>query len=560
MAPDAGVALEIRGAITRAVGVAPEAQRHRGQRLPADQLAGAAGDRPALLVERREIDPQARRLDLAGVDRLRRHAEHEAADDVGAAGDAGEMDVRLDLAVDPLEAGPRERRSGREDGAQRREAVAPRRHQAGGAAAVDEARAGPEVCHLQAVDRVPQHVEGRMRGRPVVEHDGRAFRQRGDQPVPHHPAAGGEVEQAIAGPDVAVQMQFRVVLQQHAAGPVHQRLGQAGRAGGVEHREGVIEGQRRRGERRRRAGQPVGPGHGVEARDGLAQDDDARRSGQARRQIGDDRAGLEAPAVIRIRGRGEQQLRRDLVEAGVGGVGAEVGRAGREDRPARGAGEVQDHRLRHVGDEGGDGVADADAVAGQRRRGAADPEAQAGAGDHAILGRFVGGDDRGGVLGRASPGEQGLGVVHGHAGEPARVWHRRVIVRPVVCGVGCAAVGQAALAQAGPPERVGLRDRPGVQRPVVVERTPGRHGGGAGKGGQVRAGRPRRGRRPQRRHGSRCPRPAPAWITAAARRLARRARRDGRSRWCSCWPESCGRGAGAAGRGSGRRSGTCAPP
>ena len=255
--------------------------------------------------------------------------------------------------------------------------AARRRHEPGGAAAVDEAGAGPEVRHLEAIDRVPQHVEGRMRRRSVVEHDGRAFGQRRDQPVPHHPAAGGEVEQPIAGADVAVQAQLLVVLQQHAAGAVHQRLGQAGRAGRIEDRERVIEGQRLRGERRPRAGQPVGPGHGVEAGDGVAQDDDARRSGQARREIGDDRAGVEALAVVGIRGRREQQLRRDLVEARVGGVGAEVGRAGREDRAARGAGEVQDHRLRHVGDERRDGVAGADAVAAPapprrgRRRGAA---------------------------------------------------------------------------------------------------------------------------------------------------------------------------------------------
>ena len=161
------------------------------------------------------------------------------------------MDVGLDVAVDPLEAGPGERRAGREHGAQPLEAAARRRHEPGGAAAVDEAGAGAEVRHLEAIDRVPQHVEGRMRRRPVVEHDRRAFGQRRDQPVPHHPAAGGEVEQPIAGADVAVQAQLLVVLQQHAAGAVHQRLGQAGRAGRIEDRERVIEGKRLRGERRR---------------------------------------------------------------------------------------------------------------------------------------------------------------------------------------------------------------------------------------------------------------------------------------------------------------------
>ena len=229
--------------------------------------------------------------------------------------------------------------------------------------------------------------------------------------------------------------------------------------------------------------------------------------GRRAAEVGDDLARVEALAVVGIRGRREQQLGRDLVEARVGSVGAEVGRAGREDRAARGARQVQDDRLRHVGGKGRDGVAGADAVAGQRRRGAADAEAQLGAGDHAILGRFVGRDDRRGILRRAAAGEQRVRVVHGDAGEPARVGHRRA----VVCGWGGAAVGQAALAQAGPPERIGLGDGPGVQRPVVVERTPGHRGGSTGEGGQVRPGRPRLRRRPQRRHGSRRSQAAPAW-------------------------------------------------
>ena len=99
-----------------------------------------------------------------------------------------------------------------------------------------------------------------MRRRAVVEHDGRALGQRRDQPVPHHPAAGGEVEQPIAGADVAVQAQLRVVRQQHAAGAVHHRLGQAGRAGRIEHRERVIERQRIGASGGDEPGEPVGPG------------------------------------------------------------------------------------------------------------------------------------------------------------------------------------------------------------------------------------------------------------------------------------------------------------
>ena len=57
----------------------------------------------------------------------------------------------------------------------------------------------PKMRHLLGVGIVEQHVAGPgWNGRAVVEQQRRAGGEAGDQPVPHHPAAGGEVEQAVA--------------------------------------------------------------------------------------------------------------------------------------------------------------------------------------------------------------------------------------------------------------------------------------------------------------------------------------------------------------------------
>jgi hypothetical protein len=53
--------------------------------------------------------------------------------------------------------------------------------------------------HAFGIGVVEQDVAAADEGRAVVEQQRGAGGQAGDQPVPHHPAAGGEVEQAVAG-------------------------------------------------------------------------------------------------------------------------------------------------------------------------------------------------------------------------------------------------------------------------------------------------------------------------------------------------------------------------
>jgi len=80
-----------------------------------------------------------------------------------------------------------------------------------------------------------------MERRSVVEQDRRIRREHRHQPVPHHPAAGGEVEDAVVRVNVAVELMLLQVLDQRAAGAVNDALGDAGRSGRVQDVERVVE-------------------------------------------------------------------------------------------------------------------------------------------------------------------------------------------------------------------------------------------------------------------------------------------------------------------------------
>ena len=87
--------------------------------------------RVAVVVEDIDGKAEATSLNLAAPDRAGRIAEHEAANDVGAAGDGGQMNIALDLAIDEIEAFRGERRTGRGDGADRIQLMRLARLQAG---------------------------------------------------------------------------------------------------------------------------------------------------------------------------------------------------------------------------------------------------------------------------------------------------------------------------------------------------------------------------------------------------------------------------------------------
>ncbi len=81
-----------------------------------------------------------------------------------------------------------------------------------------------------------------MAGTPVVEHDAGIHQQPRDEVVPHHPAGGGEPEEPIGRAQVVLQRELLEMLQQDAAMPVDDGLGQAGGPRGVEDVERLVEG------------------------------------------------------------------------------------------------------------------------------------------------------------------------------------------------------------------------------------------------------------------------------------------------------------------------------
>ena len=100
--------------------------------------------------------------------------------------------------------------------------------------------AGPFLLGVIEQDRP---ASGKRRA--VIEEQGGAGGESGHLPVPHHPAAGGEVEQAVAGAHIAVQDVLLEMLQKDAAVAMYDAFGYAGGAGGIHDEQRVGEGQRR---------------------------------------------------------------------------------------------------------------------------------------------------------------------------------------------------------------------------------------------------------------------------------------------------------------------------
>ena len=335
---------------------------------------------------------EAGRLDLALPHRRGRIAEHEARHDVGAARDRRQMHVGFDVAVDVFEALRRERRTGGRDHPQRRKVMGARRRNAGLAAGVDVFRRGPEHGDALVLRIVPERGRRRRERRAVVEHQRRAGAEAGDQPVPHHPAERGEIEQPLARAQVALQAMLLEVLEQRAAGAVHDAFRHAGRARREQDVDRVIERQPLEGERLGRErleerGEARGARQFPRHRLGLAEivdDDDVPR----RRKLVDDRLQLvqkpDRLAVVPIAVDRHEHLGLDLPEAVEHAALAEVGRAGRPDRADRGRRQHQRDRVRTVRQHGGDAVADADAGRAQCLLHPRDQRVQFGPGQAAL--------------------------------------------------------------------------------------------------------------------------------------------------------------------------------
>ena len=198
MAPDVGEALEIGGAVFLAVGVVPESDRHRGEGRGADQLAllahaPACPRRSRPRPSCRGRAPGSRRARPGRWDcraRSRRRCRCRRRSRTGR---------------HPSSRSHRRSRSPPAPAASRwrRWCAAPSRswrRRSASASALAQASMYfaevPKKVQRSACGEVEQDVAVGMERRAVIEQQRRARGQRRDQPVPHHPAAGGEVEHA----------------------------------------------------------------------------------------------------------------------------------------------------------------------------------------------------------------------------------------------------------------------------------------------------------------------------------------------------------------------------
>ena len=284
----------------------------------------------------------------------------------------------------------------------------------------DVGGAGAEAGHARPLGEVPEHAQVGVPGAAVVEHDLGRREQHAHQEVPHHPAGGGEPEDAVALLGVEVQVQLLEVLQQDAALRVHDRLRQAGGARGVEHPQRVIEGQPRElrlgsgvaGERR-------GPAVAAE----VAELDHLHPAPDLLRDAGHHLAAVEVLAVVAVAVHRQQHLRLDLGEAVDHRARAEVRRAARPHRPDRRAGEERGDRLRDVRHVRHHAVAGPDPVGAQPGRDPRGHPLQLAPAHRVELAQLGGVVDRRGRVVLAA--EDVLGVGQRGAGEPLRAGHLR---------------------------------------------------------------------------------------------------------------------------------------
>ena len=330
-----------------------------------------------------------------------------------------------------------------------------------------------------------------MERRAVVEHDGAAARQPADQPVPHHPAAGGEVEQPIIPAEIRVELVLLEMLDEGAADPVDDALGLSGGSGRVHDVQRIVKSALGESEIVV-AFEERGVGYAVAFHQifpGQGDPDDGAYGGDALGNLARLVHGGDRLAVVVVTVAGEQHLRLDLPEPIQRALGAEVGRARRPDAAQGGGGQHGGHRLRHVWQPPGNPVSRVDVIF-EPRGDLCRLAAQLGVGN---LTPLAGLQKR--YQGRAIivEAQEIFGEVQPRALEPSG---SRQLIR----------IGQDRGWRLGSshvrempdqiPEGGGLFDRPGVQVRIARHGAAGYPGGFLGEAGHVRFQRPDRIRAP----------------------------------------------------------------
>ena len=135
------------------------------------------------------------------------------------------MHVALDVLVDEIEALRCQRRPGRSHRADAVEAMRADWCQSRLVHRVDEFRRRPEQRHPVSSAKSNSTLPSGWKGDPSYSNSVASEASAGDQPVPHHPAAGREIEDTIAWLDVAVKLMFFQVLDSVPPAPCTMHLG-----------------------------------------------------------------------------------------------------------------------------------------------------------------------------------------------------------------------------------------------------------------------------------------------------------------------------------------------
>ena len=267
---------------------------------------------------------------------------------------------------------------------------------------------------------MPQPLEGGVARAAVVQDDRRLGGQAAHQPVPHHPATGGEPEQPVARLEIAVQSVLAQMLEQGAARAMDDALRLAGSTRRVEDDEWVVE--RQLGELQRcRLGEECLPPDGVAQLAAIVVDENDMLDRRNRvERPGNGGHDVVLLAVVPVAAHGDQNPGLDLTESVDDTEWSEVGGTRRPDRADRSRGEHPDHGLGTVRKQCRDAIAAPHTESDQSVAGAGNSVAQFRPGDLHRVGVLGGVDDRRGVIVTT---QQVLGEVETCTGKPFRPGH-----------------------------------------------------------------------------------------------------------------------------------------